>query len=101
MIWPNGPVTSIPPEGYEDYYGAPPLFRHIDAVGSHAMDDMLWKLRDMTKDRVPEKSMRTLISRQRPMPVDALRDAIEHVLNVVKSDPEIDVSIPIRSIIRR
>ncbi|KAH8655790.1 serine hydrolase FSH [Xylariales sp. PMI_506] len=88
--WINGAHTAQPPAGFENYFGAPPLYRHVEFDGIGALDDILTKIREFPEGLSPEDTMRKLSEGGGIYPPNALRNAMDRILPILEADPEIE-----------
>lgn len=87
----QGDHEAIPPPGFEEYFGAGPLFRFMD-VGLNKGTDMISKLRDFPVGATAEDTMRLLFDKDAKYVASNVMDAMDSLLAQVDADPEIDVS---------
>lgn len=92
LKWINGGHVATPPPGFENYFGAPPLYRFIDFEGVSEFDDMLSKIRDIPKGLTAEDSMRRLVANQTSFRAEVVEATLERLFKIIDEDPEIDVS---------
>lgn len=90
--WINGGHAVDPPPGFESYFGAPPLYRHINFDGVSAVDDVIEKIRDMPTGLSAEESMRLLMGKEELWTSGAIIDTMDRLFAIIDEDPEIDVS---------
>lgn len=90
--WINGGYSANPPAGFNDYFGRPPLFRHINFEGISELDDMVNKIRDMPEGMSPEDTIRKLIGEKDMYDAPAVKGALDRLMEILDEDPEIDVS---------
>lgn len=91
--WIDGGYKAVPPPGFDDYFGAPPLFRFMDYDGVTGLDDMMVKIRDFPKGLTPEDTIRKLLGEDELFPADAVHDALNRLHEIIDQDPEIDVCL--------
>ena len=91
--WINGGHAAVPPAGFDNYFGAPPLYRFVDFDGITGLDDMLSKIRHLPKGATPEDTMRRLVGEQQPFTARAVKCTLDRLFKVLEDDPEIDVSV--------
>ena len=99
FLWIDGTQETKPPAGFEDYFGAPPLYRHMEFDGINSLDDMLTKIRDFPEGMSAEDTMRQLLSEAESFSSNAVNKAMDRLLKIIDEDPEIDVCIPLSSLI--
>ena len=87
----QGAYEAIPPPGFEEYFGAGPLFRFID-VGLADGTDIISKLRDFPAGATAEDTMRLLADKDTKYLASNVIDAMSSLLAQIDADPEIDVS---------
>lgn len=90
FTWTQGTREATPPPGFEDYFGAGPLWRFIDYDGSSAFD-IVDRIRDFPKGPNAEASMRLLTGDQPGYALSSVQEAIEKLLDIIDADPEIEV----------
>ena len=90
--WIDGGHTATPPEGFETYFGAPPLFRFINFDGIEGMDDMLVKVRHVPEGLSAEDTMRQLIGEQDVFSGPAVMSTVDRLLAMLDEDHEIEVN---------
>lgn len=90
FTWTQGSCEAIPPPGFEDYFGAGPLWRFIDYDGSSAFD-ILEEIRDFPEGPNAEASMRLLMGEDTGYSAKGVREAIHKLLDLIDTDPEIEV----------
>ncbi|KAH7254805.1 hypothetical protein FSOLCH5_011219 [Fusarium solani] len=88
--WIDGGHRAAPPPGFEDYFGAPPLFRFMDYDGVGALDDIMVKIRDFPKGMNPEDTIRKLLGEKDLFSFDAAHGALARLHEIIDQDPEID-----------
>ncbi len=91
--WTQGTYEAQPPPGFEDYFGAGPLYRFMLYDGMQAFD-ILEKIRDFPEGQTAEETMRLLMGSKPAETIDSVREAIEHLIKQIDEDPEIEVSVP-------
>lgn len=91
--WIDGGHGVTPPSGFDNYFGAPPLYRFIDFDGVSKIDDILSKVRDLPQGLTAEDTMRSLVGDQASWTVAAVRTTLDRLFDIVDSDPEIDVRL--------
>lgn len=103
FLWIDGTQETTPPAGFEDYFGAPPLYRHMEFDGINSLDDMLTKIRDFPEGMSAEDTMRQLLGEAESFSTHAVQKAMDRLLKIIDEDPEIDVcsSTPIFSYIMK
>ncbi|RFU78581.1 ef-hand calcium-binding domain-containing [Trichoderma arundinaceum] len=90
--WINGFTKATPPPGFDDYFGAPPLFRFMDYDGVSELEQMVVKIRDMPQGSSPEETMRKLVASVEQFAVPAVTGAMSQLVQILDEDPEIDAS---------
>lgn len=90
FTWINGAHSATPPEGYESYFGNNGLYRFIDFDGITALDDMMFKIRDMPEGESAEDSIRKLVVGS-TWPSKNVTTTIDRLFRLIDEDPEIDV----------
>jgi hypothetical protein len=91
--WINGAHKAVPPTGFDDYFGTPPLFRFMEFDGVEGLGDMLEKVRDFPEGMSAEDTIRQLIGDDQVWTGKAVRSALDRLFEIIDSDPEIDVSL--------
>ncbi|ORY63394.1 serine hydrolase FSH [Pseudomassariella vexata] len=86
--WTQGTNKATPPAGFEDYFGAGPLYRFIDFDGLESFD-ILEKIRDFPDGVGPEDTMRLLMGDKAPYVVENVQSALQDLLNTIDGDAEI------------
>lgn len=89
----------MPPPGFEDYFGAGPLWRFIDHDGSNTFD-IVERIRDFPEGPNAEETMRLLMGEQPAYTTTSVQEAIQRLLEMIDADPEIEVrmlSLSLRS----
>ncbi|PSR82296.1 serine hydrolase FSH [Coniella lustricola] len=94
FTWTQGSRKAIPPIGFEDYFGAGPLWRFIDYDGSSAFD-ILEEIRDFPEGPNAEESMRLLMGGEPGYSAASVREAIHKLLDIIDADMEIEVLCPL------
>lgn len=90
FVWTQGTRRAFPPPGFEDYFGAGPLWRFIDVDGSEAFD-IVDRIREFPKGPNAEATMRLLMGDQPTYALASVQSAIHGVLDLIDADPEIEV----------
>ena len=90
--WTQGTFEAQPPPGFEDYFGAGPLYRFMLYDGIQAFD-ILEKIRDFPEGETAEETMRLLMGNKPAETVDSVRVALEYLIKQIDEDPEIEVSV--------
>lgn len=90
FTWTQGNREAIPPPGFEDYFGAGPLWRFIDYDGSKAFD-IVDRIREFPKGPNAEATMRLLMGNQPAYALSSVQEAIKRLLDIIDADPEIEV----------
>lgn len=91
FVWTQGTREAIPPSGFEDYFGAGPLWRFIDYDGRKAFD-IVDRIRDFPKGPNAEASVRLLMGDQPGYALSTVQQAIRRLLDIIDADPEIEAS---------
>lgn len=89
--WINGSHAATPPDGFDDYFGAKPLYRFIEFDGVGAFDDIMNNIRDIPTGSTPEETMRLLVGPLAQSNSTAVQTAIDRLLDIIDQDPEIEV----------
>jgi hypothetical protein len=89
--WTQGAYNATPPPGFEDYFGAGPLYRFFDYDGINAFD-MLEKIRSFPEGTSAEDTMRQLMGEDAGHTIDSVRKTLQELLDIIDADPEIEVS---------
>lgn len=87
----QGDYEAIPPPGFEEYFGAGPLFRFVD-VGLTTGPDIVSRLRDFPVGATAEDTMRLLADKDTKYLASNVTDAMASLMAQIDADPEIDVS---------
>lgn len=62
LVFVNGPVTAVPPAGFEDFFGVGPYFRFIEPPKADTgTEDLLDRIRKFPKGATAEDQMRELM----------------------------------------
>ncbi|UKZ60967.1 uncharacterized protein TrAtP1_002240 [Trichoderma atroviride] len=88
--WINGFTKATPPPGFDDYFGAPPLYRFMDIDGMSELEQLIVKIRDMPQGSSPEDTMRKLVANKEQFAAPAVIDSMNRLLQLLDDDPEID-----------
>ncbi|PTB44903.1 uncharacterized protein TrAFT101_000372 [Trichoderma asperellum] len=88
--WINGFARATPPPGFDDYFGAPPLYRFMDIDGISELEQMIINIRDMPQGNSPEETMRKLVADKEQFAAPAVIETISRLLQILDDDPEID-----------
>ncbi|KAH0531443.1 hypothetical protein TsFJ059_000272 [Trichoderma semiorbis] len=88
--WINGFTEAIPPAGFNDYFGAPPLYRFMDVDGTSELEKIIVRIRDLPQGESPEETMRKLIADKEQFTTPAVTLALDRLLQLLDEDPEID-----------
>ncbi|KAL7892780.1 serine hydrolase FSH [Trichoderma sp. SZMC 28014] len=88
--WIDGFTKATPPPGFEDYFGAPPLYRFMDIDGVSELEQMIVKIRDMSQGSSPEDTMRKLVANKEQFAAPAVINSMNRLLQILDDDPEID-----------
>lgn len=89
--WTQGAYKAIPPPGFEDYFGAGPLFRFINYDGMDAFD-LIDKIRDFPEGTSAEETMRALMGNDASAAVESVRKTLQTLIDIIDEDPAIEVS---------
>lgn len=89
--WTQGLRKATPPAGFEDYFGAGPLWRFIDHDGSNTFD-VLERIRDFPEGPNAEATMRLLVDEESAYSMTSVQEAMQKLLDIIDADPEIEVS---------
>ncbi|KAJ4387498.1 hypothetical protein N0V93_008091 [Gnomoniopsis smithogilvyi] len=89
FVWTQGTREAIPPPGFEDYFGAGPLWRFIDYDGSKAFD-IVDRIREFPQGPNAEATMRLLMGDQPSYALSSVQEAIHRLLDIIDADPEIE-----------
>ncbi|ROV97403.1 hypothetical protein VMCG_06948 [Cytospora schulzeri] len=87
--WTQGTSPATPPEGFEDYFGAGPLWRFIEYDGDAAFD-IVDRIRDFPEGSNPEDTMRLLFGSNSSCLVTSVQNATQRLLDMIDADPEIE-----------
>ncbi|KAH8891528.1 duf341 domain-containing protein [Thozetella sp. PMI_491] len=87
--WTQGKHKATPPPGFEDYFGAGPLYRFVEYDGIEAFD-VLERIRDFPEGQTAEETMRLLMGNQPGKTVSSIQDTVEDLIELIDSDPEIE-----------
>ncbi|KAK7731779.1 hypothetical protein SLS53_008600 [Cytospora paraplurivora] len=87
--WTQGTYPATPPKGFEDYFGAGPLWRFIQYDGDAAFD-VVDRIRDFPEGAHPEETMRALFGENPSCLATSVQSAIQRLLDIIDNDPEID-----------
>jgi hypothetical protein len=91
--WINGGHKAVPPTGFDDYFGTPPLFRFMEFDGVEGLGDMLEKVRDFPEGMSAEDTIRQLVGDDQMWTGKAVRSTLDRLFEIIDSDPEIDVRL--------
>lgn len=92
FVWTQGTVPAKPPPGFEDYFGPGPLFRFVEFDGIEGFEDIVEKIRDFPDGITAEDTMRRLFGSQSAASTERkLCKALDHLFDVINTDPEIEV----------
>ncbi|KAF3760396.1 hypothetical protein M406DRAFT_324809 [Cryphonectria parasitica EP155] len=89
FTWTQGTRKVEPPPGFEDYFGAGPLWRFVDYDGSSTFD-MLDEIRDFPEGSNAEERMRLLMGDEPAYATSSVQEAIRRLLDMIDADPEIE-----------
>ncbi|ROV96996.1 hypothetical protein VSDG_04050 [Cytospora chrysosperma] len=87
--WTQGTCPATPPEGFEDYFGAGPLWRFIEYDGDTAFD-IVDRIRDFPEGSNPEETMRVLFGDNQSCLATSVQNATQRLLDMIDADPEIE-----------
>ncbi|KAF4470999.1 ef-hand calcium-binding domain-containing [Fusarium albosuccineum] len=88
--WIDGRHKAVPPPGFNNYFGSPPLFRFMEYDGVEGLDDMLVKIRDFPEGLTPEDTIRRLLGEEEMFTAKAVHAALDRLHEIIDQDPEID-----------
>ncbi|KAL7922834.1 serine hydrolase FSH [Trichoderma austrokoningii] len=88
--WINGFTKATPPPGFDDYFGAPPLYRFMDIDGTSELENIIVSIRDMPQGSSPEDTMRRLVADKEQFASPGVIDSMKRLLQILDDDPEID-----------
>ncbi|PFH62882.1 hypothetical protein XA68_11438 [Ophiocordyceps unilateralis] len=88
--WVDGFHTVNPPDGFETYFGNPPLYKFIEHDGVNKLNNFVEKLRDFPSADGPENTVRELLKDAEFYTGPCLRRCMDRLLDLVDSDPEIE-----------
>ncbi|RYP03313.1 hypothetical protein DL765_010540 [Monosporascus sp. GIB2] len=88
--WIDGSHRAVPPPGFENYFGQPPLYRFVAFDGVKALDDVLSRIRELPQGITPEDTIRSLVKEQQPYSPRTLQSALDRLFQIMDEDPEID-----------
>ncbi|KJZ70901.1 hypothetical protein HIM_09694 [Hirsutella minnesotensis 3608] len=88
--WINGFHEVDAPRGFDDYFGAPPLYKFIDHDGNNALNDFAEGLRNFKSGESPAESMRMFAASQELLAASTTQNAIKKLLDLIAEDPEIE-----------
>ncbi|RYP44956.1 hypothetical protein DL768_008641 [Monosporascus sp. mg162] len=88
--WIDGSHRAVPPPGFENYFGQPPLYRFVAFDGVEALDDVLSRIRELPQGITPEDTIRSLVKEQQPYSPRTLQSALDRLFQIMDEDPEID-----------
>lgn len=88
--WINGGHGVTPPEGFESYFGSTQLYRFIDFDGLAALDDVLFKIREMPEGESAEESIRKLAVGS-TWSSKNITTTLDRLFQIIDEDPDIDV----------
>lgn len=91
FAWTQGTCPATPPDGFEDYFGAGPLWRFIEYDGDSAFD-VLDRIRDFPEGSNAEETMRLLFGSNASCLMESVQNATQRLLDMIDADPEIEVS---------
>ncbi|TVY84188.1 Esterase FUS5 [Lachnellula suecica] len=99
----HGPVQAFPPEGFEEYFGAAPYFRFIEAAKDEEGNDdgdVLERIRNFPEGATAEDQMRELMSNgvsataipseQNSPASSSAQAAIDYLYDIMKKDGPFD-----------
>ncbi|RYP63533.1 hypothetical protein DL771_009229 [Monosporascus sp. 5C6A] len=88
--WIDGSHRAVPPPGFENYFGQPPLYRFVAFDGVEALDDVLSRIRELPQGITPEDTIRSLVKEQQPYSPRTLQSALDRLFQIMDEDREID-----------
>lgn len=91
FTWTQGEYEAEPPQGFEDYFGAGPLWRFINYDGTNTFD-ILERIRDFPEGTTPEETMRMLMGETPSYTIKSVQGAMGRLIEMIDNDPEIEVS---------
>jgi hypothetical protein len=99
--WTQGTHKATPPPGFDDYFGAGPLYRFIDYDGMNAFD-ILQRIRDFPEGTSAEDTMRLLMGEDPGNTAHSVRHALQVLIDKLDDDKEIEVRLvlPLGSLVR-
>ncbi|KAK9772397.1 putative ef-hand calcium-binding domain protein [Seiridium cardinale] len=89
FAWTQGKYNAAPPPGFEDYFGAGPLYRFFDYDGINAFD-ILEKIRAFPPGNSAEDTMRLLMGNDISHTIDSVQKSLQMLINIIDADPEIE-----------
>ncbi|EFX00520.1 duf341 domain containing protein [Grosmannia clavigera kw1407] len=89
FTWTQGTTEAIPPAGFEDYFGAGPLYRFIDYDGVKAYD-IMERIRYFPEAETAEDTIRLLMDDFTGNAIDSVKDTVQRLIDIIDADPEIE-----------
>ncbi|PHH61343.1 hypothetical protein CDD81_477 [Ophiocordyceps australis] len=87
----NGFQATKAPRGFEDYFGAPPLYKFFERDGASAVNRFVEALRDFPPGLSPEDSIRLFIEKQdEPYDCEGFHKTMSQLHKVIADDPDIE-----------
>lgn len=83
----HGPCETVPPEGFEEYFGKPPYYRFIEPdqiAGRNDEDDVLSRIRDFPDCETPEDTMRELMREGISTSHRSTSNAIKYIVKIME-----------------
>jgi len=83
----HGPCETVPPKGFEDYFGNPPYYRFIepdDDGDSSEDEDILARIRDFPDCETPEDTMRELMKEGVASSSKSTGGALQYLLDIME-----------------
>ncbi|RDA94904.1 hypothetical protein CP533_0191 [Ophiocordyceps camponoti-saundersi (nom. inval.)] len=90
FLWIDGFHPITPPDGFESYFGTPPLYKFIQQDGVGSLNNFVDKLRDFPAADSPENTVRELLKGQEFYTGSCVRTCIDKILQLIADDPEIE-----------
>ncbi|PHH89776.1 hypothetical protein CDD83_5287 [Cordyceps sp. RAO-2017] len=88
--WVDGFHPATPPKGFDEYFGAPPLYRFFDYDSVNALSTLVVQLRDFSEGTDPQDTIRKIVQDQVIFESEAVRKTTDRLLELIAADPEID-----------
>jgi len=83
----HGPCETVPPKGFEDYFGNPPYYRFIepdDDGDSSEDEDILARIRDFPDCETPEDTMRELMKEGVATSTKSTGGALQYLFDIME-----------------